>query len=345
MNDGDLDLIVKRAEGFAKEYIEHLTFDGKADPMAIVEALKSRTFQGEPVVHLIVDDPINIRQAIELGVRLICTVNVLEKAEPKKRAKYAPLDLDMLAYREQLIAQFPDVVTELNKAQVTKSERSQIEKDTKRVLKSLRPAECIWDYYYMSYYGSAFKADGLENPTEFIRFDFLPAMAAGLGYIINLGSLTIGVVQPEARRDDQQLLHCPNGPALIWGSWQAFYWHGTEIPKEWVLDTANVPVATALNHPNIEQRRCFAEIVGWAKVLEQLKPEVLDEDLDENGNPRQLLLVDLPDAPKEKFCRVICGTGRTFAIPVSPTALTALDAIAESYGVPPDVYKLVERRA
>ena len=337
--------IVAKAEEFAKEYIAALKFDGKENVGAIVEALRPRTHEGEPVVHLVLSDPAAIREAIEIGVRFICTVNALKKQKPSKRERTEAALEDVEPYYNQLMQQFPEELSHVTYGSFTKAEKKAVEKEINDTLKKLKPAECIWDYFYMSYYGSAFKADGIFNPTEFIKFDFLPAMAAGLGYFINLGSLAIGVVQPHARRDDQNNLHSATGPALTYGEWKAYYWHGTEIPSEWIEAPNTVPVETALKHPNIEQRRCFAEIVGWAKVLDKLTYEVLDEDLDENDNPRQLLLVDLPDAPAEKFCRVICGTGRTFAIPVSSSANTALDAIAESYGVPASVYKLVEKRA
>lgn len=131
--------------------------------------------------------------------------------------------------------------------------------------------------------------------------------------------------------DDNGALHCEDGPAMAWSDDFGLYsWHGTSIPAEWVTTPADkLDPKIALNWENIEQRRCFAEIVGWERVLKQLKPIVVDED----PNPEfgTLLQVDLPDSPGEKFLKVRCGTGRTFVLPVPPEMKTAQEANAWTF--------------
>ena len=46
-----------------------------------------------------------------------------------------------------------------------------------------------------------------------------------------------------------------------------------------------------------------------------------------------LLEVDIPDIGREKFLRVLCGTGREFALPVPPDMKTALQANAWTFGM------------
>jgi hypothetical protein len=103
------------------------------------------------------------------------------------------------------------------------------------------------------------------------------------------------------------------------------------VPSEWIENKTNIDPALALNHKNIEERRCLAEILGWEKILSQLEPVVIDTD----SNPQmgQLLEVDLPDSGKEKFLKVLCGTGRTFVLPVPPEMKTARQANAWTYGL------------
>lgn len=89
------------------------------------------------------------------------------------------------------------------------------------------------------------------------------------------------------------------------------------------------------------QRRAAAEILGWARILEELQPTVIDRNADpEIGT---LLRCDLPDSPGEQFLRVKCGTQREFVLPVPPDVRTAQEANAWTYGLKGDEYKLEAR--
>ena len=87
----------------------------------------------------------------------------------------------------------------------------------------------------------------------------------------------------------------------------------------------------ALGQENAELRRVACEIIGWDAILAQLGAKIIDED----GDPEigTLVRVNLPDAPKEQFLRVQCGTKRQFALPVPPTMKTALEAQAWLWGM------------
>jgi hypothetical protein len=85
-----------------------------------------------------------------------------------------------------------------------------------------------------------------------------------------------------------------------------------------------------LTERNAEKRRAAAEILGWDKIIKALKPKTIDIDPDPQIG--ELLEVDLPDAPGERFIRVQCGTGRTFCLNVPPTMKTALEAQAWTWG-------------
>jgi hypothetical protein len=93
----------------------------------------------------------------------------------------------------------------------------------------------------------------------------------------------------------------------------------------------------ALTWPNIEQRRCLAEIIGWKRVIEKLQPRVVDADADpEIGT---LLEVDLPNSPGEKFLKVLCGTKREFVLPVPPEMQSAAQANAWTWGLSKEEYR------
>jgi hypothetical protein len=143
--------------------------------------------------------------------------------------------------------------------------------------------------------------------------------------------------------DQQRRPHSETGPSHVWrdGSSRS-YWHGIAIPAAWLENKGAIDPQLALTWPNIEQRRCLAEIVGWGRVLELLKPTVVDQDPDpELGT---LLQVDLPDSPGERFLKVRCATGRDFVLAVPREMITALEANAWTFNIDPKILKQLEKR-
>lgn len=134
------------------------------------------------------------------------------------------------------------------------------------------------------------------------------------------------------KMDDENRLHNETGPAIEYADGYAIYsWHGVQIPDEWITDKDNLDPSIALTWENVEQRRCAAEIIGWARVLEKLDCKVIDKDPDPEIG--ELLEVDIPEIGKERFLKVLCGTGRTFALPVPPEMKTALEAQSWTWGL------------
>jgi len=149
--------------------------------------------------------------------------------------------------------------------------------------------------------------------------------------------------RPTALTVDQDgRLHNETGPAIAYGDgFQLYYWHGTNVPREWIEDKATLEPQMALTWRNVEQRRAAVEIIGWGKILGALHPIIVDAD----PNPQigMLLRCDLPDAPKQQFLTVLCGTGREFVLPVPPDVRTARAANAWTYGLNESDYQLEAR--
>ena len=143
--------------------------------------------------------------------------------------------------------------------------------------------------------------------------------------------------------DDQNRPHCQDGPSHRWrDGWSLYHWHGVQVPEEWIMKPGHLTAKMAITWENIEQRRAACEILGWAKILKELKAKVIDRD----GDPEigELVEVNLPDIGKEKFLRVLCGTGREFALPVPPEMKTALEAQSWTWGLTPEEFKIPEVR-
>jgi hypothetical protein len=167
------------------------------------------------------------------------------------------------------------------------------------------------------------------------RIDPLIRIARSCGWVWMFAGAAIITDRPRLlRRDDQNRLHCEDGPALEYRDGFAIHaWHGTSIPCEWIEDKASLSAKTALTWANIEQRRAALEIVGWHNVLRELKAKVVDEHPDPLCGA--LVEVQLPDLDrKSRFIHARCGTNREFAIGVPPEMKTVVEAQAWLTGLP-----------
>ena len=137
-------------------------------------------------------------------------------------------------------------------------------------------------------------------------------------------------------------LHCENGPAISDGLCDYYYWRGVVVPEEWITRKHELTPTMALAWNNLEQRRAACEIVGWDRILGELKAVTIDKD--EDPMVGELIEADIPNIGNQRFLRVRCGTGRQFTVRVSRAAKTALEANARSYRVSQDLLKQLEVR-
>jgi len=163
------------------------------------------------------------------------------------------------------------------------------------------------------------------------KLDGLFELAKHSGWLNVYEDVVVFQDRPEFFKfDDQNRLHCPDGPAIKFSDGLSIYsWHGTTIPADWIEKPETLTAKAALAVQNTEQRRCACEILGWNKILHELNAVVIDED--EDPEIGTLLEVEIPEIGKEKFLRALCGTKREFAMPVPPHVKTALEANAWTY--------------
>lgn len=121
-----------------------------------------------------------------------------------------------------------------------------------------------------------------------------------------------------------------------------YFWRGVLVQPEWIMSPDSISPQDVLTEPNMERRRAGCEIFGWERILRELNAVTIDRD--EDPMVGELVEVELPGLGKEKFLRVVCGTGRKFALAVPPNMRTALEANAWSFNIEPDVLKLLEVR-
>lgn len=144
------------------------------------------------------------------------------------------------------------------------------------------------------------------------------------------------------RQDEEHRPHCADGPSHRWrDGWELFHWHGVPVPRTWIVG----PKPTArevLAETNAERRRAGMEIIGWDAALREIGARTIDVDADPQIGA--LVEVDLPDAPRSRFIRVRCATGRDFALPVPQEMRTALEANAWTYGIAPHELRAMQVR-
>lgn len=207
---------------------------------------------------------------------------------------------------------------------------------------------CIWGAHeagWLSFYDFFREEFGHTDPVfRLPQLDGLIELSKSAGWTMPYeGICYVSERHNILRFDDEGLLHCEDGPSVGYPDGYAIYsWHGQTIPSEWITDREKLKAQTALTWPNIEQRRAACEILGWEEILRELKAVVIDEDPDPQIGT--LVEVDIPDIGKEKFLRVLCATGRRFALPVPPTMMTALDAQADTWGLTRETFVRPEIR-
>jgi hypothetical protein len=144
-------------------------------------------------------------------------------------------------------------------------------------------------------------------------------------------------------------LHAEHGMAIQFADgWGLHRWNGMPIEDPSWLDRKFDP-SLALTHPNAEQGRIAAEILGWEKVLAHVETKRVDmhRRVVRKGNKRykkdDLMVGELLEATihgeRTRFLRMLCGTGRIFARVVPSTINTAMEAQEWMWDLPPGGYK------
>jgi hypothetical protein len=155
-----------------------------------------------------------------------------------------------------------------------------------------------------------------------------------------------------------RLLFCPNISTLpadlrtpeldLNGTPITFVPHGVEkilqggIPLEHrhINTPESISAAEVLGEANAERRRILLQRLGAERFMRDAKPEVVDQDIERSGKPRQLLRVELPELRNRWSNRpineeplvmlsVICpSTDRAYLLRVPPTMRTCAQAAA-----------------
>ena len=156
--------------------------------------------------------------------------------------------------------------------------------------------------------------------------------------------------------DEQNRPHNDTGPFCRWRDGTALYSvHGVRVPM-WVIEhPERITVETIHAEQNAEIRRVMIERYGLSRYVRDAQFVVVDADLDPLGQPRRLLrrgdtlVVELTNSTVDAD-----GTRRVYHVPCEPDLrpmyldgglgdpqdLTALNAVASTYGCTGEEYRL-----
>jgi len=185
--------------------------------------------------------------------------------------------------------------------------------------------------------------------------------------------------RPEAiHRDEQGRLHSATEMAIRFrDGWGIYMWHGIRVPADVVLHPEAITVARIEAEQNAEIRRVLVERYGLSRYVCDASFEVIDADIDDMGMPRRLLkrgdllVVELTNStadfveddvlpglsdylakrpvanPREKTRRIYHVEVEPSLRPLlsngelgQPQELTALNAVASTYGMRGEDYRL-----
>ena len=207
-------------------------------------------------------------------------------------------------------------------------------------LKSGNLHQDIWfagaaDGFWLAFYDYGRRAGATYDAQSNARLDAWIEYSRQCGVAFLYPDAAIICDRPRTLKfDDERRLHSETGPAIEFrDGWAVHAWRGVRVPAEWV--EGKLPsAADAIRWTNMEQRRAACEMIGWHKILDELHAVSIDRDADPQVG--ELVEVELPDVGVERFIKVRCGTGRTFAICVTRFPYrTARECNAATYGWKP----------
>jgi hypothetical protein len=264
-----------------------------------------------------------VRDQVTAQVRAQVLAQVLAQVDDQVRAQVRAQVWDQV--RGQVTAQVLDQVL----AQVWDQVRGQVRRRVRRRVEAeaCYGSQDAWLAAYLDTY-ARLGVHGVDSGAGLI------ACGDSVGWFWPFAGACIYTDRPTVINMVDGVLHSQTGPAIAYADGFAVYcWRGQQVPAEWIETPPDqLDPTIPLTWQHADQRTAAAEIIGWGRVLAQLPHRVIDTDADPQIG--ELVEVDLPDAPGERFLRARCGTGRDVCIPVGRDFETALDANAATYNLP-----------
>lgn len=138
-------------------------------------------------------------------------------------------------------------------------------------------------------------------------------------------------------------LHALDGPAVAWPGLELYYIHGVRVPEHTVMRPETITIAEIEGYTNAEVRRTVIDQYGRDRYMRDCGADVIDDTVDEVGNPIRLLRKNLegdePIVTVELTNSTVDpdGSVRKYLVRVPPTMTSALAARNWVCKLDPDV--------
>ena len=169
---------------------------------------------------------------------------------------------------------------------------------------------------------------------------YMEYLKNGVFYTIFLGGAAFLCGRPEyIKRDEQNRLHCEDGPAIRWkDGYCNYFWHGVSVPEKLIERPDEITKEDLINETNAEVRRGMMEKLGerFYSLLDVF--EVARETMGQGEFAREAVLYrsNEPDPVAGEYIQyvqVTChSTGRQFTLCVPPNIETPGAAVAWTFG-------------
>ena len=137
---------------------------------------------------------------------------------------------------------------------------------------------------------------GLTDQTDKLRG--LWELCQSCGWILPFENVCFASERHDVcKLDGRGVIHCEDGPAIHYrDGFSVHAWHGTRVPAHWIEDKASLRASEVLAARNVEVRMAGCQILGWAKVADQLDRRIIDGDpATDIGALVELTLPGLPE--------------------------------------------------
>ena len=137
---------------------------------------------------------------------------------------------------------------------------------------------------------------GLTDQTDKLRG--LWELCQSCGWILPFENVCFASERHDVcKLDGRGVIHCEDGPAIHYrDGFSVHAWHGTRVPAHWIEDKASLRASEVLAERNVEVRMAGCQILGWAKVADQLDRRIIDGDpATDIGALVELTLPGLPE--------------------------------------------------
>jgi hypothetical protein len=138
--------------------------------------------------------------------------------------------------------------------------------------------------------------------------------------------------------DTNRMAHSNNSPAISYGEFNIYAWHGVEVPEKVIMRPNDITPNDILTERNATLARIKLEQLTVPNFFAKAKVKIEDSDSDSAGNTRNLLSIPLLNPgwgdPCIKCVQVICpSTNKTYLLRVPPAIRTCHEAIAWTFNM------------